>query len=995
MYALFSLLANLVPTLRLHPRPSLQSTGMRLSIEPLERREVLSSVAWGSGPALPEARTDAVAFLGPDGDVAVLGGTTTAVSQLASTASAWTPGQALDTALKSPGVTTTSGGTILLYGGLKGNSASEEGWTYDYFGGDHQNISNLNVPRGNFGATIDDLDRAYAIGGLDDNNHVLASVERFDRAADQWDDVAPLPAPRQNAATVIDDAGHIYVFGGQTGTGTTGIVATSYRYDVATDTWDAVAPLPFGTIDSAAVFAPDGDIYVLGGRTAAGAVASVQVYDTDTNTWSAGTSLPAAVYNHAAVVDDLGRIVVAGGASAAGAAVATVTRSQRLDVPETAPVFSSNPVTSGSLDGPYSYDVNSTANPEATYSLVTAPTGMTIDPATGLISWQPVEGQVGLHAVTVRAENRVGGVEQTFSINVLGDITPPTAPTGLTVVSANTTSVTLSWNAATDNHGVDHYEVLEGFRSGWRGRSTTYRVVTTGVTISGTTATISGLAPLSSHKYTVWAVDAAGNKSLKSNVVVAATQSAPVLRYYASGVINGSVSVKANFPLSIQLTAAANPAPTFSLVDGPDTMTVNPTTGLLAWTPTAADVGQRSIVVAATNSVGASQLTIPIAIAADVPVVSLQLNPNSGGAPSATAGVLLQIQAHDASRTLSTYELVAAPAGMTIDSNTGLVEWTPAAADAGQTTVTVRATNAAGATEATVKFETFFAAAPTGVQISNLNALHPTASWTAPKGEGAGEVAGYTIAAVTHYRAGRFMKTHSVRLDSPGTGTNIEIPDLLTGKSYTLYVNAYNADGERSATVSSTPFVAAPALPVIGWTVTNPGGGPLVAAQPVAIQLTNSHSDPATYSVVSGPAGLTVNPQSGLATWTPGATDVGSFTATLRATNSVGSRDVVVPINVLFSGAVGSPSAIASNGMANISWTAPTDNVSPIASYLVTLQWSWSGRIRTRSVVVPASELSTTQALIPTGAVWHQGAYITPIDELGRLGAATTLIPYA
>ena len=92
---------------------------------------------------------------------------------------------------------------------------------------------------------------------------------------------------------------------------------------------------------------------------------------------------------------------------AAGAAVATVTRSQRLDVPETAPVFSSNPVTSGSLDGPYSYDVNSTANPEATYSLVTAPTGMTIDPATGLISWQPVEGQVGLHAVTVRAENRV------------------------------------------------------------------------------------------------------------------------------------------------------------------------------------------------------------------------------------------------------------------------------------------------------------------------------------------------------------------------------------------------------------------------------------------------------------------------------------------------------------------------------------------------------------------------------------------------------------
>ena len=533
----------------------------RLSMESLEKREVLATLVWSPGPSLPTARTDTVAIVGPDSDVAVFGGNSTTVSQLGSSASAWSAGPNVDVALKSPGVVTTSTGTVYIYGGLKGNSASDEGWTYDYFAGDNQNIASLNTPRGNLGAAVDSLDRAYAIGGLDDSNHVLASVERYSAAGDQWDDIAPLPAPRQNAATTIDDSDHIYVFGGQSGTGTSGIVNTSYRYDVETGVWNVVAPMPTGTIDSAAVYAPNGSIYVIGGRTSTGAVGTVQVYDPTTNTWSIDTALPTAVYNHAAVIDDLGRIVVAGGTNSAGTSVTTVTRSQRLDIPESAPVITSVPVTAGSLDAPYSYDVNATGNPEATYSFVTAPAGMTIDLHSGLISWQPVEGQTGANSVTVRAANRVGVADQTFVINVLADTTPPTAPTSLAVATANTNSITLSWNASSDNRGVDHYEVLEGFRTGWHGNTTSYRVVKTGVV--GTTTTITGLSALTSHKYVVRAVDAIGNKSANSNVVVGTTQSAPVLRYYASGYINSSVAAKANFALTINLTASANPAPTY------------------------------------------------------------------------------------------------------------------------------------------------------------------------------------------------------------------------------------------------------------------------------------------------------------------------------------------------------------------------------------------------------------------------------------------------
>ena len=41
-----------------------------------------------------------------------------------------------------------------------------------------------------------------------------------------------------------------------------------------------------------------------------------------------------------------------------------------------------------------------------------------------------------------------------------GDITTPSAPAGLTVGTVTANSVALSWQASTDNVGVDHYTVL-------------------------------------------------------------------------------------------------------------------------------------------------------------------------------------------------------------------------------------------------------------------------------------------------------------------------------------------------------------------------------------------------------------------------------------------------------------------------------------------------------------------------------------------------------
>jgi hypothetical protein len=88
------------------------------------------------------------------------------------------------------------------------------------------------------------------------------------------------------------------------------------------------------------------------------------------------------------------------------------------------PVITSSPRLRTGVQHPYAYQtVASDPNADPlTFSLVAAPTGMSIDPS-GLILWQPEPGQVGPNAVRVRVEDGRGGVaEQDFTIEVSGTV---------------------------------------------------------------------------------------------------------------------------------------------------------------------------------------------------------------------------------------------------------------------------------------------------------------------------------------------------------------------------------------------------------------------------------------------------------------------------------------------------------------------------------------------------------------------------------------------
>ncbi|MEV5845657.1 carbohydrate binding domain-containing protein [Streptomyces sp. NPDC051985] len=89
------------------------------------------------------------------------------------------------------------------------------------------------------------------------------------------------------------------------------------------------------------------------------------------------------------------------------------------------------------------------------------------------------------------------------------DTQAPSAPSNLTSTGKTSSSVSLSWSAATDNVGVAAYDIYSGSSQV--------------LSVSGTSATVSGLSAFTAYTFTVKARDAAGNVSAASNAVSVTT----------------------------------------------------------------------------------------------------------------------------------------------------------------------------------------------------------------------------------------------------------------------------------------------------------------------------------------------------------------------------------------------------------------------------------------------------------------------------------------
>ncbi|MGZ8697203.1 MAG: LamG-like jellyroll fold domain-containing protein, partial [Gaiellaceae bacterium] len=129
------------------------------------------------------------------------------------------------------------------------------------------------------------------------------------------------------------------------------------------------------------------------------------------------------------------------------------------------------------------------------------------------LQWDTLPATNGTHVLSASARDPAGNTGSASGVSVTVDNEKPTVPANVNAAAVSSSQIDVSWSASSDNAAV-----------------TGYRVRRNGTLISTTTATSfsnTGLAPQTTHSYTVSAFDAAGNSSAESAAASATTQSPP------------------------------------------------------------------------------------------------------------------------------------------------------------------------------------------------------------------------------------------------------------------------------------------------------------------------------------------------------------------------------------------------------------------------------------------------------------------------------------
>ncbi|MGH1429386.1 MAG: Ig-like domain-containing protein [Arenicella sp.] len=346
-----------------------------------------------------------------------------------------------------------------------------------------------------------------------------------------------------------------------------------------------------------------------------------------------------------------------------------------------APEFTSSPLESV-IEG-HSYFYRSIAvDPDGdslTYSLEIAPDGMTI--SGNFIRWTPDNSQLGIHPVSVVADDRFGKTTtQSFAVTVFENQSP------VIVAEPNTAG----------RLGVNYFSRL--IATDPDGDSVQYRL------ISGPT----GLS-VRTNGFIDWA-----NTDLLLGdheiVLEAFDQYDGVTEYrYRLTIIDSDLSItKAPtdqtlfdnelFSFRAEAVHFEGRGITYEFTESPDGATIVPNTGQIEWTPTVSQLGANPFILRAFSSDGLE----------DTASFTITVEANTNQSPEITSSPVLTGQtgvsyeypvvATDAEGHTLTYSLTQAPSGMRVNATSGVVSWNVPNAASSATThpVIVRVTDERG-----------------------------------------------------------------------------------------------------------------------------------------------------------------------------------------------------------------------------------------------------------------------------------------------------------
>ncbi len=370
--------------------------------------------------------------------------------------------------------------------------------------------------------------------------------------------------------------------------------------------------------------------------------------------------------------------------------------------------------------------------------------------------------------------------------------------------------------------------------------------------------------------------------------------------------------------------------PHYTLLDGPVSMKLDSISGELRWLVPITQQRDHTVSVQVYDRRGGfDQFDFTISILGVIGNHSPQITTVP---PLNTPFGLFEydVDAIDADGDALTYSLQTAPAGMTIDAQTGLVSWMSASTHIGDHPVTIRVTDAPGAYT-----EQSFVLTITAPPVDNNP---PTITSTPVQSVVAGQPYSYQVIATDpdgdalSYRLSTAPAT--MQIDAI-TGLISWTPTTAELGPHTIDLEVDDGNGgvaSQTYSLQVTNVTSTNQLPVI----TSEPGFQAIAGRLYQYQIiaTDSDGDTLDYGLIEGPASMTLDPTTGLLQWTPDTTD----SVTVRVSVSDGRGGVVqgwsisvLPADTVLSADLTITPQFVSPGEAVTIQVIPQNAIAPVA----------------------------------------------------------------